>query len=362
MRAFLEVALAGKLMGGISRPAGNPRRAGKALPDSSGKEKEKAAREIEIRSTARRNKEDIDKLEHAISAKLIIGDGNGSELTEDGEILATLLLQLADFIGACSHKPYVWSVGGADPALQWLVSPILPQVQEALLAKAVSTSEVPGMRHRKPVVFSLRDVRSHLIPKLLHHHQIHFCVTRLRPELQNKKFRLEPLGEYEYKIYARPEAVIAAQDAAKKANEALTEENELRYLRLAVTSDHRIRTADGSDFPLKEFLAAKQLKVAVYCESAIQAANLIKYGYAALLPSYYSEDPNWETYDLDLPKQPLVLVAPANFARERKSFTADEAFKLLAQKIKDELKRAQNRSKSKELSDNVQFSKGFDIC
>jgi hypothetical protein len=64
----------------------------------------------------------------------------------------------ADFVAACHGKPYQWKIGGADTAIQWLISPIIPKIYEEMSKQAGIF--LAGKQHQKAVKFFFRTGRT----------------------------------------------------------------------------------------------------------------------------------------------------------------------------------------------------------
>lgn len=294
--------------------------------------------------------ERIRELEQVFQTSLILPDRGGSKLTEDGRVLANILYQFADFVSACQGRPYDWKVGGADTAIQWLLSPVIAQIYKES-SMWPSSIALPGTNHRKAISFTLRTARTKELEKDLRDSRINFCIVRrgliaegqFRFSDENEEpkpgmaFKAEELGRFSYKICVDRTLYSKAR---RKATEVGCRVWDL--IPFAMVGHHRVRMEEGKESYLEDCFREAKLKVHLRCATAIQALNMLKSGFAAVLASYFpqAEYPDCEVVELSefgisIPEQTLILVC--NYSLFQNNPTAKETFKVMARELKKRL-------------------------
>jgi hypothetical protein len=122
------------------------------------------------------NSGNIRDLGRILNTTLAVPTSDGMMLTEDGQMLASLFGQFADFVAACHGKPYQWRIGGADTAIQWLISPIIPKIYEEMSKQAGISLD--GKQHQKAVKLFFRTGRTEALVGLQSDSAQHVCSAK----------------------------------------------------------------------------------------------------------------------------------------------------------------------------------------
>jgi hypothetical protein len=265
-------------------------------------------------------------------------------------MLASLFGQFADFVAACHGKPYQWRIGGADTAIQWLISPIIPKIYKEMSNQAGIS--MAGKQHQKAVKIFFRTGRTEALKTDLLNSRIHFCVLRKGviaekllkfdadgvPKKPGVRLKAEILGEFDYKIYVKQTVLEAAKAKATKKNSRFWDE-----LPFTMVGHNRVHLEGKGECALEDLFENAGLNIQLGCETAIQAVNMLEFGYAAVLASYF---PKWQRPDLvdfgldefqiTVPSQTLILVSPASLWDYNP--TARSMFALLKTELQARLK------------------------
>lgn len=306
------------------------------------------------------NSENIRDLGRILQTTLAVPVPEGMKLTEDGQMLANLFRQFADFVAACHGKPYQWRIGGADTAIQWLVSPSIPKICDAIVSRAENAPQTKIQR-LKPVTFVFRTGRTETLKHDLLNSRIHFCVLRRgmisesllrfdeakapqqQPPTENakkRKGRLKAvvLGEFEYRVYLKRAVLKKAEAKVGKTSLRLWD-----ALPFTMVGHHRVHLGNGKETELEGVFEDAALNIQLRCETAIQVVNMMKFGYAAVLASYFPKEEyddiveySLKEFQIEVPKQALILVSPASLLDYNP--TARATFDLLKADLQARLK------------------------